>query len=628
MCGILAEFNLSGGKSGESFSTAMSKMEHRGPDGNGVFIHDENMAKSSYHFDESSFDFSSSLGNSIRLGHRRLSIQDLSPLGNQPMSSDDGRFWIVYNGEIYNKSSIRKELEAAGLKFNSETDTEVLLKGYIHFGANILKRLKGMFAFVICDIEEKTLFIARDRFGIKPLYYLLSDQRIVFASELKQLTVYNEFSSKVNIQKALDYLYLDGLTDNGPETMFDGLYTIMPGEYAIVKESVDGIYFDKVQWYFLNRKSHGQLDDFNSFEALFKRSLDNSVNEHLLSDVPIGVGLSGGIDSSLIAAFVKKNYADNPICVSSVSDDIKYSESIYSERVADHLGVERVTVKPSAEDFFGQAEDFIYTLDEPPQSMSAFLGHHVYKTAALNGLKVMLNGQGADEYLGSYRGVGYLLAKKNFLSGDYTISDKIKGFSLSLPVNLKFSMRFLTKNYWRFLFTLKPLYGFKFISKRRIKNTKRINNKFELTQYQLFTDALPRYLRWEDRNSMRNGIEARVPFLDHELVELGLSATDCVIHKEVYKAVLRSIGKGILPDEITTRDKKGFLTPEERWLKLDNRDDFIAMMKESQFYSSGLFGKRALKRFERISEGREEYSTIYFRYLAFGLWMKVFKLKL
>ena len=628
MCGILAEFNISGGVSGESFGRSMSKMKHRGPDGNGVLIHDKNRSTCTYHFDEDSHDFSALSEKCIRLGHRRLSIQDLSALGNQPMVDDDSRFWIVYNGEIYNKPELKKELEEVGLKFHSDTDTEVLLKGYIHFGSSVLMRLKGMFAFVIYDSKEKTFFVARDRFGIKPLYYLAAKHRMVFASELKQLTVYSEFGFKVNINKALDYLYLDGLTDNGPETMFDGLYSLLPGEYAIVKESVDGIEFKKVQWYSLYRKSQEQIDDYTSLVELFSSSLNRSVEAHLLSDVPIGVGLSGGIDSSLIAAYVKKNYESNAVCISSVSDDITYSESIYSEQVANYLGMERVTVKPSSDDFLAEAEEFIYNLDEPPQSMSAFLGHYIYKTAAEQGLKVMLNGQGADEYLGSYRGVGYLLAKENLFSREYSVRDKIKGLSLTLPVELKIILRLFTKNYWLFMFSLRPIYRFQFLVNRRVKNTEKIKSKFDLTEYQLFTDALPRYLRWEDRNSMRNGIEARVPFLDHELVELGVSASKQVIHNKSYKAVLKTIGKEILPSEIVKRDKKGFITPEERWLKIDNPSEFTALMEESLKYSGGLLGKSALKRFVRIAEGREKFSRIYFRYMAFGLWMKVYNMKL
>lgn len=624
MCGILAEFNLNPDSGFNEFVNGLDVIEHRGPDGYGLYFANKEVCTTVFNFDKNELPHEDAF--EVKLGHRRLAIQDLSECGAQPMQSACGRYLIVFNGEIYNKEELGEQLSNLNIGLRGDSDTEVLVNLYSVYKDKILDQLKGMFAFVIYDVKDKSFFVARDRFGIKPLYYMALDTRVVFASEIKQFTYFSGFKKKVNMDAVLDYLFLDGLTDNGRQTMFQGIQRVLPGEKICVNCDGEVLSLSGEQWY--------HLSEYKDNGFSFKRNRDtylgllrDSIDEHLLSDVPIGSSLSGGIDSSIVTALVKE-LEGKVKTVSAVSRYSTHSEDKFAAMMSEIVNSEHHECYVESSDLLDEVESFIYLMDEPTQSQSAFLGSKVYLRAREEGLKVMLNGQGADEYLGAYGGFEKLLAVKSPINFFKDIRLGIEGLYLTSCPVIRYLVKLFKKDTILFLQTLNWRMKFRFFCRIRVKGYKRFKSKWELSKFQLFEDALPRYLRWEDRNSMQVGVEARVPFLDHELVEYALTIP---LHQHVYfgyKSILKDLSKEYLPDEIIRRPKKGYLTPEEIWLKEENTQAFIDLMEESFNYSSKIFSKKVLERFNRIAKNEEEYSRIYWRYISVGLWIKVFDLEI
>lgn len=624
MCGILAEFNLKADAGFTEFINGLDTIEHRGPDGYGLFFANKDLGKTLYNFNKNELPQEHAF--EVKLGHRRLAIQDLSEFGAQPMQSVCGRYTIVFNGEIYNKEELALKLSSLSISLKGDSDTEVLVNLYAVYKEKTLHQLKGMFAFVIYDNQENSFFVARDRFGIKPLYYMALDTRIVFASEIKQFTQFSCFKKKVNMDSVLDYLFLDGLTDNGRETMFQGIQRVLPGERMRVYWDRDVISLTGEQWYYLSERDDNGFN-FRTNRDTYLSLLRDSIGEHLLSDVPIGSSLSGGIDSSIVTALVNEIEGEVKT-VSAVSRYSTHSEDKFARTMSRSVNSEHHECHVESSDLLNEVESFIYLMDEPTQSQSAFLGSKVYSRAREEGLKVMLNGQGADEYLGAYGGFEKLFAIKNPIKFLKNIRFIIEALYLTSSPIVRYLLKLLQKDTFLFLHTLNWNMKLKFFCRIRVKGSKRFKSKWDLSRFQLFEDALPRYLRWEDRNSMRVGVEARVPFLDHELVEYALTIPLYQHISYGYKSILKDLSKEYLPDEIINRPKKGYLTPEEIWLKEENTQAFINLMQESFDYSSKIFNKKALRRFNRIAKNEEKYSRIYWRYISVGLWMKVFDLEI
>ena len=555
----------------------ISVIPHRGPDGEGAVS-----------------------GDGIALGHKRLAIVDLSDAGAQPMASINERFWITYNGEIYNFPELRKELENAGTTFRSHCDTEVILAAYEKWGDACLLKFNGMFAFVIWDRQQQTAFIARDRFGVKPLYWWKSPLgHLAFASEIKQFTVLPGWKAKLNPQRAYDFLCW-AITDHTDDTLFEGVSNFAPGTMTTIDLRASAKPEFR-RWYNLT-PSHDQGD--------FLATLEDSVRLRLRSDVPIGSCLSGGLDSTSLVALMReqlKKSGDqkNQKTFSAVFPGESMDESSAINETKLELSVENFQTSPTEADFSEAFEKLIWHQDEPFASTSIFAQWAVFKLARENGVTVVLDGQGADEQLAGYHSFFgphlYGILRSQGLTAYWrelkSIHDRhgysraglfLKTFNHALPSGLRtFVRQLLGRNdsnpSWLNLEKLGAV--------RRDPWTT-LNGKILSTRD--FSEALitkmnlQMLLRHEDRNSMAHSIEARVPFLDYRLVELSLGLSeDQKIRAGVTKWILRESMTGKIPETIRTFTRKiGFEAPQKNWFA--NRDPELYQWPNDILSDSGI----------------------------------------
>jgi len=521
----------------------------------------------------------------LAFGHRRLSIIDLSPAGHQPMCNKNGTLWIVYNGEIYNYLELRAELKSFGYTFQSNADTEVLLTAYEHWGVGALNRFVGMFAFAILNLEQRRIFLARDFFGIKPLYYTIWRGGFAFASEIKALLQLPWLHREVNAQRLYEYLR-SGVTDHGGETLFSSIHQVPSAHYLEISlDRPDAIQLTRYWDLKVDQRSN------MSFDAAARRLrsifLEN-VRLHLRSDVSIGTALSGGIDSSSIAMMVSRLQSPKQAfhTFSFIPDDEALSEEKWIDLIGQAAGalVHKTRVNPH--DILREIDSLIEVQDEPFLSMSICAQHQVFSSAHWNGIKVMLDGQGADEILGGYHTHlesrlaslirrGRCLSAINLLTGissqgNFHLRDLI--FSTAgffLPFQLQALPRKLLGK------DLCPLWldatwfldrGVAF----QIPEKPAGRELFKKHLYQTLSHTvLPMLLRYEDRNSMCHSVESRVPFLTPTFIEFIFGLPDeYILSKEgESKSVFRKAMRGIVPDQVLDRkDKVGFLTPEKQWL--------------------------------------------------------------
>jgi len=587
----------------------------------------------------------------MAFGHKRLSIIDLSPAGHQPMSYKNGRYWIVFNGEIYNYLELKNELEKSGHYFKTRTDTETILAAYSEWGEACLDKFAGMWAFAIYDRNKNEVFMARDRYGIKPLYYYFSpDGDFYFASEIKQFTSLPGWKSKLNPERAYDQLVYS-FTDHTDETMFAGVYQLPGG--SCFKSSIQKIGPDETgriqfkKWYFL--KSDPFKGSFSEAAIIFRTLFERSVKEHLQADVSVGTALSGGLDSSSIVCEVNRILLANGTetlqkTFSSCSIEERYSEKKWMDIVINHTKVDAYFIYPRLQDVFAMTPDIIWHLDEPYQSQSAFLAYNVFALANKNGVKVLLNGQGADEYLGGYGQftisryanmvkhlrISALLAdiknlrKVNRLSYSNILLNTVSHLSLKSVSRILSSMKSSTDNVKEIIdvnrLNIKPIHPFDTIP---VGN----NTVPEISEQFTFFSTLPKYLRWEDRNSMAHSVEARVPFLDHRLVEFAYNLPDEFLEKDgINKRVMREAMDGLLPEKIKNRkDKMGFTTPEELWVKKENPAIFREKISEAINITNGIIKPNALNYFDKVVNGNLPFDYTYWRLILFSEWMQKFQ---
>lgn len=520
----------------------------------------------------------------LAFGFRRLSILDVSPAGHQPMASGDNTCWIVFNGEIYNYLELRNELVGYGFTFHTGTDTEVILAAYQKWGIDCLTHFTGMWAFGLLDTRQSRLFLARDRFGIKPLYYFDDGERLVFASEIKALLESAAERRRVNPRRLYDYLSY-GITDYGDETLFEHIKQLPSAHYMLV--SLDRSEQPQAKRYWqvdLNQRSKLAFDDA---AARLRELFLESVKLHLRSDVPIGTALSGGIDSSAIVMAMRRRDADLDLhTFSYTADDHTLSEEHWVDIVVASANSVAHKVTPTADELVSDLDQLISTQDEPFGSTSIYAQNRVFRLAHQAGLKVMLDGQGADEILAGYpyylvSRIASLLSRVQFLKARRLlkrVSDvyefgELRAFmsagGLLLPQNVRrFAKSILgngtgggsLNNQWfqRQGVTLN----------RQLKSHGYDFLRGELCD-SLVETSLPMLLRYEDRNSMAHSIESRVPFLTQELTEFIFSLPENYLigPDGSSKLVFRKAMRGIVPNAILERnDKIGFATPERKWL--------------------------------------------------------------
>ncbi len=651
MCGLSAIFTVTGIDTLQ-LQKMNSLIAHRGPDDEGFYLCDIG-SKQAYHVygedTQSAFKrHTLSLGTiknntcQIALGHRRLSIIDLTIDGHQPMTSSDKRFIIVFNGEIYNYKILRKELEEQGSKFRSQTDTEVIVNAWSIWQEQTLSRLEGMFTLVIYDTLEHKMYAARDRFGIKPLYYFQDKTGIYFASEIKQFMAINTWKVQQNYQIVYDFLNWS-LLDHTNETFFKDVFQVRPGELIRIEILNEQIKLHSTKWY------HLSLNDYSkSYEqevVQYKKLFTNSVQTHLNADVPVGSCLSGGIDSSSIVGIINTLKGRHKLqkTFSSLSEDPLLDESQWINEVLKKYQLDAHFIKPNVKLLESSLDDLTYYQDEPFSTTSPFAQWCVFKLAKEQGIKVMLDGQGADEQLGGYAAYwGILLAEKikngqllQFIN-EYISIRKNSGLShyslfqriVNPFVNGRFSntiRKIFTDNYdlpfWLDLDESQ-------IDKRDpfLMLNARTPSFQQYSRIQTQSINLQSLLHFEDRNSMAHSIEARVPFLDHRVVEKSLSLpTQYKFKQGVSKRILRDSMKNYLPERIYNRhDKIGFATAEETWMKSEHKEFFHEMIQQTIKHPSSVVNKAVIQHTDAIFAGKKEFSSLPWKIISYGNWLKCF----
>lgn len=588
----------------------------------------------------------------LLLGHRRLSIIDISPSGHQPMSNEDKTIWIVYNGEIYNYLELRKELETLGYDFKTNTDTEVLLAAYEQWQEKCLSRFNGMWSFVIYDIRENVLFGARDRFGVKPFYYYANRGYFAFASEIKALINLPFVKREINSEAVFDYLFF-GMKEHEDEGCFKNIFELQPCFAFYYCLSTNTLrkwryysldYADK--WETLNKERMNDYVD-KTRELLF-----NAVSSRLRSDVPVGTCLSGGIDSSAIVCFINlmlekeniKQVGEAQKVFTASYDGQTIDESKWAKIVVDRTKTSWYRTFPKSNELIKDLEDLVYTQDIPFGSTSIYAQYRVMKLARENGIKVLLDGQGGDELFTGYdlyHGTFFLEMLKAFAIGDFI---RELGSLENSPVDLKNVFLYLIKVLYRKVI---PSSTRKFILLMRRKENNYLNVDFlnekrdrlliargkpttslNRMLYEFISQlSLKSLLRYEDRNSMRFSIEARAPFSDDlDLIEYVFRIPSVYkIYRGWSKYLLRAATKEVLPEEIRLRkDKIGFATPEYDWLN-QMKEEFRSYMTDD------------LKDFLDVVKIRRDWDTLIrnqtqtgitelWGFINFAVWKKVYAL--
>ncbi|MFO1149366.1 MAG: asparagine synthase (glutamine-hydrolyzing) [Alsobacter sp.] len=607
---------------------ALDIVAHRGPDGEG-------------------WQELSTPAGPLALGHRRLAIIATDSSGLQPMWYGSDRYGTVFNGEIYNYLELRDELTALGYPVATKTDTEVLLASYACWGEACLSKFNGMFAFVIFDRVEQRLFVARDRFGVKPLYYWANQQGMAFASEIKQFAAIEGFSARLDERGAWDFL-VSGVFDHRAETLFAGVRQIRGGECASIdlRAWSPGVGLYVRRWYALPRPDTLEMP-IETAAARFLDLMRDSVRLRLRADVPVGTCLSGGLDSSTIVCLMSELIAADPEArqhtFTCAFDYPGLDELTYAQAVNEQCGTTSHVVSPSAEDLWSAIDDMIWHQDEPFGSTSIFAQWSVFAEARKVGVTVMLDGQGADEQLAGYHPMfGAALASHvrglriKRLADEIaairrrhrTSWERIVGLVLAsllprgwfVPV-LRMTGRKPTP-LW-----LAPGFGTAhegdLLGSLRVPRMAGASPLGALCSHQLTTTSVPMLLHFEDRNSMAHAIEARVPFLDYRIAELTISLGQAnkVVDGET-KALLRRAMEPILPQKVTNRqDKLGFPTPEEAWFKGPLRERVLSAVETSISAYPTIFAGEAVRTFARdMLDGRVPFSPALWRIICFGRW--------
>ncbi|MCR4523805.1 asparagine synthase (glutamine-hydrolyzing) [Bosea sp. 47.2.35] len=631
MCGLFGSIG---------FAPDMARIDlvsHRGPDGRGWR------------------EFASP-GGPVALGHRRLAIIDVSDAGLQPMSERSGRYHLVFNGEIYNYIELRDEMRASGEIFETESDSEVLLRAYMLWGEGALKRLRGMFAFLIWDDRDKTLFAARDRYGIKPLYIAASGQGVAFASEIKQLLDLAGGTRRLNLARAYDFL-ADGMSDHTAETLFEGILQIRGGEYAIVAAHAAALGQPIVRrWHEVAMPPVVTMSEKDAAER-FRELLRDSVRLHLRADVPVGSCLSGGLDSSSIVCLMARMLPADGLGLHTVSAcyaDKSVDEKPFMDAVIEATGAQAHFVFPRAEDVFQRVADITWHQDEPFGSSSIFAQWCVFETAKAACIKVMLDGQGADEILAGYHGLfpTYLaelarsmrlmqlartMAERRSMHGQ-GVGRQAAGLIYSLaPDGMKRLVRGARHDHlqhgWLSTDTLASLEHRPSALETAAASLglKAPGDIASICLVMAHSSNLPMLLHWEDRNSMAHGIEARVPFLDHPLVDfaLGLGSQHKLVGADT-KRVLRRAMADVLPPAVSARrDKLGFATPEAAWFRGPLRQLVEDGVERTLRTLPGLLDPAGTRRFaSKMLSGAAPLDFSLWRIISLGIWAERFKVSL
>ncbi|MGA9393411.1 MAG: asparagine synthase (glutamine-hydrolyzing) [Candidatus Sulfotelmatobacter sp.] len=626
MCGICGIFHCDPAQRvNRDLLKAMNRqIVHRGPDDDGFFVEDN-----------------------VGLAMRRLSIIDIQT-GHQPLSNEDGSVWIVFNGEIYNHQDLRKELEARGHRYRTKSDTETIVHSYEEYGKQCVEHLRGMFAFAIWDRSKRSLFIARDRLGIKPLYYHYDGKTLLFGSEIKTILAYPGVKPEFNPGSLAEYLAFGYLA--GAESMYAGIRKLLPGHILTIDEQGQ---LETTSYWDLNITVDDGRLPYEYYVRRYREQLEACVSSHLMSDVPLGVFLSGGLDSSAVAALTTK-VRNEPIETFSVGyGEEEFSELPYARAVAEHLNSRHHEVTLSRDEFFQVLPRLIWHEDEPivwPSSVSLYFVARL----ARERVTVVLTGEGSDETLGGYTRYPWTLinARMDRVFRSLTpaalrqmLRDGIGNLPLSAASKRKLEHTFLMRDgaswpsfYFDNFYSAfsaaeqddlltpgaKRMAGDAYAGSMKYWN----HSSGDLLHRLLYTDIntyLVELLMKQDQMSMAASVESRVPFLDHLLVEfIATIPAKYATRGMAGKCILKSAVEDLLPYSVVHRQKMGFPTPWAYWLGGSSLDNLRNLLMEARTVERGLFRREVVRRlFEEHSAGRRDHGNRIWRLLNLELWFRV-----
>ena len=628
MCGIVG---VSGDFLEENLSLATEALSHRGPDDHGLYISE------SAH---------------IGLGHTRLAIIELSPLGHQPMLSTDGEVALIFNGEIYNFKSLREDLKGKGYIFKGNSDTEVVLNMYIEFGMDCLPLLDGIFTLAIHDTRSNELLIARDSLGVKPLYYFLNDHLFAFASEIKALIHLIPERLDINLESLERYMTF--LWCPGQGTLASSIHKVLPGEYLTVKA---GKIVNHTHWFKLPQTQYKSTNcSSKNLIADLQEKLSDAVQRQMISDVPVGSFLSGGLDSSAIVHFAQA-HAKNLQCFTiepQGGSDQSFAEDLpYALRVAKHLDVDLEVVKINPHGLAADLEEMIWQLDEPLADPAPLNVLYISRLAKQQGIKVLLSGSGGDDLFTGYRRHLALRYQKVWSWLPISARQKLESLSLNLDqsstIGRRMSRLFTSAGTsgderlvsyfaWARRNDLFPLFSRSVQQKIETINPAKpmmdfletIDHKVSSIDRMLALEQrffLPDHnLTYTDKMSMAAGVEVRVPFLDQALVEFASTIPDKYKQRGATgKWILKKAMEPFLPHDVIYRPKTGFGAPLRRWIKEDLRDMVSDVLSEQNIKNRGLFDYMQIKQLlDDNDSGKKDAAYTLFSLLCIEIWSQKF----
>lgn len=599
MCGItgIYAFNQIGRLNMINLAKATEAISSRGPDYQGHF-HDE----------------------FVGLGHRRLSIIDTSAEAHQPMTNKYGRYTIVYNGEIYNFKKLRKDLESSGFEFNSSSDTEVLLNLYIRDKEACIKKINGFFSFAIYDSHEQNLFIGRDRYGIKPLHYFIDDDKLIFASEVKSLLAYG-IEKEIDYNTLYTYLQLNYIP--APQSMLKGIKKLLPGNYINIKNG----HLNIGRYYDLESRVKPFVGTFDRAVTEFRDIMEKSVVRRLVSDVPLGTFLSGGLDSTVISAIAARHVDGLKTFSIGFKDEPFFDETNYANKAARMLNTDHTVFKLNNDDLYSHVFDMLDYLDEPFADSSA-LAVYILSKETRKHVTVALSGDGADELFAGYNKHAALLKMQqkgwqSSMVNGFNPLWKILPKSRNNAITNKFRQlnRFADVSkmspkarYWSLASIADEAYAKDmllpsndYISQdefwaMQAKSVAGVDSSITSNLKADLNLVLPNdMLTKVDLMSMANSLEIRVPFLDHRVVEFAFGLPEEMkITSSIRKRIVQEAYKSWIPKEIYNRPKKGFEVPLLKWFRTEMRslinDDLLA---DRFIASQGIFSVEAVARLKR-----------------------------
>lgn len=620
MCGIVGIFNYFNKEpvNRKLLKEMTNLLAHRGPDDEGYYFGDD---------------------DGIGFGHRRLAIIDLEK-GSQPMGDESNTIWITYNGEIYNYLQLREQLKNKGYRFITNSDTEVLIYGYKDEGVNFLNRLNGIFAFAIWDRRKKELLIARDHLGVKPVYFFDTGKCFIFASEIKALLIHPEYKKEMDLE-ALD-LYLTFRHIPSSKTLFKNIFKLPPGCYLRIGD----LGHHKIEYYWHKKEFIDKSKKIEEWIPLLNEGIEAAVKRQMISDVPISLSLSGGIDSNLLLAIMGK-YSNNPVNCFTIgfADNKKYDEIKLAKASCDYFGGYFKSMVLSSDDYQEMFNKYIWHLEEPLGNESALAYYFLAKLARENGIKVLLNGQGADELFGGYhRYIGeryrYLMAfAPHFFTKSLSFlikNERLRRSLYTLNIHNEVDRFFLI--YSIFLPEEKRrLYNDRLKREIELENGKNYIKPFfnHFTNHSsldkmLYIDvrfSLPNdLLLAEDKMAMAVGVEARVPYLDIEFLKIAENIpAEYKIKNFQFKYIhKKSIGK-FLPKEFIKRKKVGFTNPMSEWLVGEIEQYFQNLIGQKVSVTRQFFNyKYVMNLFQKHKSGLKDYKRHLFLILSLEQWFKTF----